>query len=185
MKNNIERIAKKTFSVYGILWLVYIAFLAVLLPHTAWTFQQFQQDKTGPLGWLLAVAFEITIAAVTHKLAEHITSTPKKYDIWQKFFYRFVNGYSAVLVVALVISSLTNLAYAVEFAGDLAVFARWGIPQSVYEFAFGAVLPFLSLGFALILSDMAETEQEDDPRLTAANETIRQLREAQRAAEKL
>jgi hypothetical protein len=174
---------KKVFSVYGLLWAIYISFLAVLLPHTAWTFSQFQKDPNAPQPWLLAFAFETVIAAVTHKLAERITKTPKRLSERQKFVHRYLNGYSAVLVASLLISSLTNLAYTVQFAPVLDVFASWGISVKVYEFAFGAALPFLSFGFALILSDMTDAELEADPALTQANENLREVRRQLREAE--
>ena len=62
------------------LWIIYLALLAVLLPHTAWAFARFESPAAGWLGvswgivtaWAAAFAFEAAIAALTHKLAERI-----------------------------------------------------------------------------------------------------------------
>lgn len=72
-----------------ILWLVYLALLAVLLPHTAWAFSNFEPQRAGVLGihwgsvtaWAAAFAFEAAIATLTHKLARHIEKTPR-YSDW-------------------------------------------------------------------------------------------------------
>jgi hypothetical protein len=177
---------KRYLTTYNLLWLVYILFLAVLMPHTAWAFAQFQSDKTmtNPMPWMLAFSVEAVIAAFTHKLAEHLTAKRKLKGV-RANLAKWVNGYSVGLVMVLTISSISNLAYTVQFAGDLAVFTEWGISVGVYEFAFGAMLPFVSLVFALVLSQMAESEAETDPALTEANNALRevrlQLRESERA----
>ena len=67
-----------------LLWAIYLALLAVLLPHTAWAFGHFESPVAGWLGlqwgvlsaWAAAFAFEAAIAALTHKLAERIETTP-------------------------------------------------------------------------------------------------------------
>jgi hypothetical protein len=176
---------KKILSIYGLLWLVYVLFLGVLMPHTAWTFAQFQQDKalTNPLAWMLAFSVECVIAAFTHKFSEYLTVTKKRKG-WGAAIGRWVNGYSLGLCMVLLISAIANLAYAVQFAGDLSVFAEWGISKGVYEFAFGAMLPFISLVFALVLSGMADTEADDDPALVAAKQQVIELRQALRESER-
>jgi hypothetical protein len=68
-----------------LLWAIYLSLLAVLLPHTAWAFARFEPPGNGTLGiawgaitaWAAAFAFEAAIAALTHKLAKHIESTPR------------------------------------------------------------------------------------------------------------
>jgi len=176
--------AKNIFSTYALLWVVYILFLAVLMPHTAWTFGQFQQDKTtyNPLSWMLAFAVECVIAVFTHKLSEFLTAK-RKAKGWA-VFSKWVNGYSVGLAMVLIISSIANLAYAVQFAGNLAVFAAWGIPAEVYEFAFGAMLPFVSLVFALVLSKMADDEREVDPAIQEAKQQVTELRSQLRESER-
>jgi len=173
MANSLRRI----FSIYGLLWLVYILFLGVLMPHTAWTFGQFQQDKSeyNPMAWMLAFAVESVIAVFTHKLAEYLSSKRKKQG-WRAGLERWMNGYSIGLVMVLIISSIANLAYAVQFAGNLSVFTEWGIPREIYEFTFGAMLPFVSLVFALVLSKMADDEADDDPALVEAKKQVAELR---------
>lgn len=86
MKSNFESI-KKFFSNTTLFWLVYILFLFVLWPQTAWTVDQ-MQDPTNPriqfmgvsatwLAWSLAGAVEVTIAIVTHKLNQHWLAMPR------------------------------------------------------------------------------------------------------------
>lgn len=66
-------------------WTIYLALLAVLLPHTAWAFAHFEPRDASWQGvswgmvtaWAAAFAFEAAIAALTHKIAKHIDSTPR------------------------------------------------------------------------------------------------------------
>lgn len=166
----------KFITVNRILWLIFISLLAVLLPHTAWLFSKLEPAKTLWVSYPAAFAFEAAIAALVHKLAKHIETTPKRKSGWEKFFYRYWNAYSVGLVVAIGISSLANLAHAVEFGQPLKIFTDWGVPQSLYSVAFGAVLPMVSLVFALVLSNVTETESETDPALLEANKTVSELR---------
>jgi len=94
------------------------------------------------------------------------------------------------LLVAIAVSSLANLAHAVEFGRPIAIFAEWKISFDVYAFAFSAVLPLVSLVFARVLSNVVETEGDEDPELVQAKKAVtdlrRQLRESEvkaRAAE--
>ena len=180
----IEELPSKLFRVYTLLWVVYALFLMVLMPHTAWTFSQFQQLKeTGnPLAWMLAFSVECVIAIFTHKLSEFISITRKRKG-WAAVG-RYVNGYSVGLVMVIIISSFANLAYAVQFAGSLTVFTEWGVPKGIYEFMFGAMLPFVSLVFALVLSNMADDETVADPELVKANEQNTELRRLLRESER-
>lgn len=166
-----------------ILWAVYIGLLAVLLPHTAWLFAMFESTATTNIlgfavdlgdvtAWAGAFAFEAAIAVLTHKLAKHIENGPKRYPVgpkglaeWPKFKYRYLNAFSLGLVVAVAVSALANLAHSVEFGRSLAIFARWGIEPKVYQMAFGGVLPIVSLLFARVLSNVAETEDAPNPEL--------------------
>lgn len=179
---------KKLFNSYNLLRLVYIVFLIVLMPHTAWGFAQFQEDKTTAnlLAWMLAFSVESVVYVFTHKLAEKLTRTRRAKGFWNQY-HRWANGYSIGLSVVLFISSIANFAYTVQFAGALTVFGEWGIPKGLYEFAFGAMLPFVSLVFALVLSQMADAETEANPELEAAKVAIvdlrRQLGETKRAAQ--
>ncbi len=169
-----------------ILWGIYICLLLVLLPHTAWLFGRFEPDTTfGTVtGWAGGLAFEAAIAVLTHKLAVHIGATPKRLGRWKRIEYQYINAYSGGLLVSLIVSALANLAHAVEYGQSLAIFARWGIPEGVYQVSFGAVLPMVSWLFARVLSNVSESEAETDPALEAAKtelaEAKRKLREAER-----
>lgn len=161
------------------LWGVYIMLLCVLLPHTAWAFATFEpQDSGGQLvGWFGAVAFEFAILVLTHKLAKHIESVPNRKDTPRKFQRRYLNAYAAGLVVAIGVSTLANLAHAVEFGQTMAIFAKYNIPFGVYAVAFGAVLPIVSLLFARVLSNVQEAEIDENPAKTEVKELRAQLRE--------
>lgn len=167
-----------------ILWLVYILLLAVLLPHTAWAFGQFESMETDSFGipwgtvvaWAAAFAFECTIAVMTHKLAKHIERAPNAKRWKVRLARRYANAYFGGLMLAWGVSSLANLAHLVEFGQPMVVFATWGIPAWVYSVALGAALPTLSLLFALVLSSSIEadvTEDEIDEALNAVKATER------------
>jgi hypothetical protein len=171
-----------------IIWAIYISLLGVLLPHTAWLFMRFEDPSTGGwaqvVAWAAAFAFEASIAVLTHRLARHIETTPKRLNAGHKFSYRYINAYSLGLLVSLAISALANLAHAVEFGQDLTIFARWGISQQVYQLGFGAVLPFVSLLFARVLSNVSEAESEEDPELTTLRSQLSEVRSQLRTSEK-
>jgi hypothetical protein len=177
-----------------LLWLVYLALLAVLLPHTAWAFSNFEPKGAGAFGiwwgevtaWAAAFAFEAAIATLTHKLAKHIEKTPRYtsgHVQWRRFRFRYFNAYAAGLAMAVGVSTLANLAHAVEFGGTIAIFGRYHVPFGIYAIAFGAILPFTSLLFARVLSNVAELEQEANPDLEQAKATIRDLHRQLREAE--
>lgn len=94
-----------------LLWAIYLAFLAVLLPHTTRAFARFEPPTVGWLGvpwgvvtaWGAAFAFEAAIAALTHKLATHIESTPRYTAgrVWlRRLSHQYLNAYAAGLLVA-------------------------------------------------------------------------------------
>ena len=152
-------------KVNALIWAIYIALLLVLLPHTAWLFNQFEPLSSLGLAsaWAGAFAFEAAIAALTHKLARHLEGTPKRLHRLSRFSYQYLNAYSIGLVIAVMVSALANLAHAVEFGRGLAIFATWGISPQVYQASFGAVLPVVSLLFARVLSNVSETEDAPNP----------------------
>jgi hypothetical protein len=160
-----------------IFWFVFLCLLGVLLPHTAWLFKQFEPDTlVGTVSaWVGAFAFEAAIAVLTHKLAKHIEQTPRRLHGRAKFLFRYANAYAAGLLFAVVVSSLANLAHSVEFGRELIVFTAWGIPEQVYQIAFGAVLPVVSILFARVLSNVSEIEQDIDPELEKANAKVREV----------
>ncbi len=172
-----------------LLWIIYIGLLVVLLPHTAWLFAQFEPlNILGDMAaWAGAFAFEASIAALTHKLARHIEAGPKRALPWTRFRYRYLNAYAAGLILAVAVSALANLAHAVQFGKPLAIFTVWGIEPKVYQLAFGAILPLVSLLFARVLSNVSESEEEPNTELDAAKAELtalrRELREANARAE--
>ena len=166
-----------------LLWVIYLALLAVLLPHTAWAFSRFEPQTAGWLGvswgivtaWAAAFAFEAAIAALTHKLAGRIEATPRYTAgriLLRRIGYQYLNAYAAGLFVALGVSGLANFAHAVEYSQDFAIFGRYQVPPLLYSLTFGAILPLVSLLFARILGDTTETEATADPELTEAKQTI-------------
>ena len=168
-----------------LLWGVFLCLLAVLLPHTAWLFEQF--EPVGALGtgaaWAGAFAFESAIAVLVHKLAKHWEQTPRRATAWAKLSYRWLNAYVSGLAIAATVSALANLAHAVEFGKMLKIFTAWGIPAGLYQVAFGAVLPLVSLLFARVLSNETTSEEQPDPALEDAKRTATELRSKLRQAE--
>ena len=164
-------------TINKILWVIYISLLAVVLPHTEWAFRQFEPNaQANVASWAAAFAFEAAIAALTHKLAQHIEQTPKRLNAWAKFRFRYLNSYSLGLLFSLGISTMANLAHAVEFGGQMLIFAKWSIPFGVYAVAFGAVLPVVSYTFANVLSNAVESDDTEDPALAdlrSANAALR------------
>ncbi|NOR83389.1 MAG: hypothetical protein GQ526_07855 [Ardenticatenales bacterium] len=184
-----------------LLWTIYLALLAVLLPHTAWAFGRFESPAVGWLNvqwgmvtaWAAAFAFEAAIAALTHKLAKHIETTPRYTAgrVWlRRISHQYLNAYAAGLLVAVGVSVLANFGHAVEFGRDFAtpaqgrycVFGQYKIPRQLYSLAFGGILPLVSLMFARILANTAETEAEVNPELSKAKQTIKELRSELKAA---
>ncbi len=167
-----------------VLWIIYISLLAVVLPHTEWAFRQFEPGaQMGITSWAAAFAFEAAIAALTHKLSKHIEQTPKRSAGFAKFKFRYLNSYSLGLLFSLGISTMANLAHAVEFGGSMQIFAKWNIPFGLYAFAFGAVLPIVSYTFANVLSNVVETDETEDPITADLRQTISTLRKNLHEAE--
>jgi hypothetical protein len=194
----------KKINTTTLFWIVYIAFLFVLWPQTAWTIGQFQ-DVTdqwsllgvaaSPLAWALAGAVEATIAIVTHRLNEYWQDMPTRYkaaDMWRKrITYRWLNVYAVALIVAMSVSAIANYTHVVQFTNaTLLVFAgnEWAI--RLYQLVFGLALPGVSFVFARVLSTMSESEQDEDPLfakakadLKEANASVRKLEQSIRQTE--
>lgn len=176
----------KKITTTQILWAVFFALLLVLLPHTAWMFRQFEPLESevfaGSWTWadvvsyVAAFAFEAAIAVLIHKLAKRIEETPKRMTRGQKFVYQYLNAISFGLLVATLVSGMANLAHAVQFGQVIKIFTEWGIEPKVYSFAFGGILPLVSLTFARVLSNVVENEELPNPELTEAKQTIAALR---------
>lgn len=163
------------------LWIIYLALLTVLLPHTAWAFRRFEPQPAGWLGvpwgmvaaWAAAFAFEAAIAALTHKLARRIEQTPRYTAgrvLLRRVSYQYLNAYAAGLFVALGVSALANFAHPVEYSRDSAIFGHYNVPPLLYSLTFGAILPLVLLLFARILGDSKDTEAAANPELTAAKD---------------
>jgi hypothetical protein len=169
-----------------ILWVIYLALLAVLLPHTAWAFARFEPPSSGWLGiswgqvtaWAAAFAFEAAIAALTHRLAERIEATPNYTGarvLLRRLSYQYLNAYAAGLLVALGVSALANFAHAVEYGQEFAIFRSYEVPPLLYSVTFGGILPLVSLLFARILGDTTDAEVEPNPELIKAKQVIGEL----------
>lgn len=171
-----EEGAVKFFNSRTLLWIIYLALLGVTTPHVAWAFGQFEPVKWAALGWVAAVAFEGAIAAFTWRLKERIEQTPKYKSGRKRFTARYLNIYSAGLLVAIAVSSLANWAHSVEYGRVFAVFGTYSVDPLLYAVAFGAILPLCSLLFARILADVQDSEQAEDEAVTEAKATARELR---------
>lgn len=180
----------------AILWIVYLFLLIVLLPHTAWAFRAFEPDHSWTIygdftsadlvSYVGALAFESAIAVLTHKLSTHIEQTEKaarKLGEAARLWLRYGNAYFLGLLISTVVSSLANLAHAIEFGSRLKIFAEWNIPSEIYSVAFGAILPFVSLLFARVLSEVNESESEEDPAVAEIRTTLGEVRSKMREAE--
>jgi hypothetical protein len=168
-----------------ILWIIYIALLAVLLPHTAWAFKQFEPEGWAWVGWVAAFAFEAAIAAFTWRLKQLIETTPnyRKRAWFKRLRYRYLSPYGLGLFAALIISAVANWAHAVEFGQSFAVFARYSVPTWAFSVGFGAILPLISLLFARVLAEAQDTEEETNQDLLEAKQTIKELRKELKATE--
>jgi len=173
----------KDGRIKALLWLIYVILLVVLLPHTAWAASQFEPPGS-MLGWAFAVAFELSIAALTWRYKTVIESLPKIKNKWDRARRKYLNWYSAGLLFFVGVSALANWSHAVQFTQSMTAFGKYSMPPLLYSIAFGGVLPFCSFLFAHILADTNEAEVEADPALEAAkadNANLRrQLRDAER-----
>jgi len=174
-----------------VLWAIFISLLLVLLPHTAWFFSIFENPepynifgvmvKVGyGVAFFAAFAFEAAIAALVHKLSEHIREAKPgsgSQPLWlRRLTKRYMNVYSLGLLLVVSVSAIANYAHALEFGGEIEAFARMGIPLEVYSVVAGGILPVCSLLFASVLSNVKDTEQELDPELVKAKDDNKTLR---------
>lgn len=116
--------------------------------------------------------FEAAIAALTHRLAQRIETTPKHTGdrvLLRRLSYQYVNAYAAGLLVALSVSALAKLAHAVEYGQEFAISSSYLVPPFLYSVTFGGILPLVSLLFARILGDTTDAEGQPDPELTNAD----------------
>jgi hypothetical protein len=94
-------------------------------------------------------------------------------------------------MVAVGVSVLANFGHAVEYGHEFAtpaqgrccVFGRYDVPPLLCSLAFGGILPLVSLMFARILANTAETKVAANPELAKAKQTIKELRSDLRTTE--
>lgn len=148
-------------------WIVFLSLMASLLSHTAWAFSQFEPASTSgdipALAWVAAFAFEAAIAAIVHRLSQHLAEvkpyTGEKFRLkLARTWERWASPYTFALLVVGVVSSLANTAHAVEFGADMKIFDVWSVPSEVYIVAFGTTLPLVSMFFAVLLSRENESD---------------------------
>lgn len=134
-------------------WLCYLFLLGVLLPHTSWTFSQMEPPEARGLGVAAALAFEISLALLTHFLAIQIARVQQVG--WRAVKDELLSVPAILLGIVLVISVVANWTHANEFVVDSTarVFQNGAI-QTVYPFLFGAALPICSFAFAYVLSSI-------------------------------
>jgi hypothetical protein len=109
----------------------------------------------------------------------------------RRISYQYLNAFSAGLLVAVGVSVLANFGHAVEFGRDFVtpaqgrycVFGQYKVPPLLCSLAFGGILPLVSLMFARILANTAETEVGANPELVKAKQNIKELRSDLQAAE--
>ena len=101
----------------------------------------------------------------------------------RRISFQYLNAFSAGLLVAVAVSVLANFGHAVEYGQEFAIFGRYNVPPLLYSLAFGGILPLVSLMFARILANTAETEVGANSELTKAKQTIKELRSELQAAE--
>jgi len=73
--------------------------------------------------------------------------------------------------------------FATPAQGRYCVFGQYKVPPLQYSLAFGGILPLVSLMFARILSNTAETEVGANPELVKAKQNIKELQSDLQAAE--
>ena len=193
------KLPKIKISNTHLFWAVFVAFLFVLFPQTAWTIGQFQDKSStqwtfmgvtaSPLAWLLAGVIELTIAIVTHRLNVHWMEMPKRYKAddmkGKRFSYRWLNIYAMALIVAMAISAVANYTHVVQFTDQtLKVFNGSDVAVRLYQVLFGLALPGVSFVFARVLSTMQEAEQEEDPAFAKAKEELKEANATIRSLEK-
>jgi len=143
---------------------IYLALLAVLLPHTAWAFGRFESPEKGWLdvSWGMVAAWAAAIAALAHKLAKHIETTLRftAGRVWlRRRSHQYLNAYAAGLLVAVGVSVLANFGHAVEFGRDFAtpaqgrycVFGRYNVPPPAL---FAGIRRYLAACFAHVCSHL-------------------------------
>jgi hypothetical protein len=147
----------------AVIWLVYVALLVVMLPHTQRAAARFEPENIigAVSSFAFALVFELAYIVFMHGQVEHLkqnrrarANEAKSHHLWRKWG----TAYSAALLVALIITFLANTWHTTSSVDS----------QNVYDvsmaFVFGAVLPVMSILFASILArvDTFEIKIESD-----------------------
>ena len=153
---------------------LFILILAVLLPHTAWWFEQFEPDTATWVMWAAAVAFEGAVYAFTEKLADRIGAVSSRVKWHKRLRIQYFHPYSLGLLLVTLVSIMANRSHAIVFGNASPVFDILNMSVEQGSLWAGAVLPVCSLLFAWVLSQENLTEHEQDERLIIANKKIRE-----------
>lgn len=155
----------------------YLFLLAVLLPHTAWMFSLFEPAETSDLGWAGAIAFEITIAALTHFLAKELAAASdiKSKNFGERLKNELVNIPAFLLLGSIAISVVANWTHAYQNASAVP-WGEFSMVRVIYSILFGAALPLCSFAYAYVLSQVykkpeksEDNKQEDAAMLALIN----------------
>lgn len=155
--------------------ILFILILAVLLPHTAWWFEQFEPNTAKWVTWVAAVAFEGAVYAFTEKVAERITAASRIRSFWKRVAKQYVHPYSLGLFIVTAVSIQANRSHAIVFGSSSPVFDVLNMSVQSGSLWAGAVLPVCSLLFAWVLSQESHTEHEvneDVQRLETKNKEL-------------
>lgn len=178
-------------------WVIYVCLLAVMLKHTAWVVNKFQNTNSeiAPISWAFAFVFEGAILGFTYGLKTQIENSGrlrkrKSSILWLKsienmesdislslrrFFHSYLNIYAFGLFICAAISGLANFTYAVEFSQSLAAIELYNINPSIYHVSFGWILPVISFLFARVLANKTESNQEEIELDSELQKRIREL----------
>lgn len=155
----------------------YLFLLGVLLPHTAWMFSQFEPEQSQGLGWAGAIAFEITIAALTHFLAKELAAVSDV--VGENFLARIkrelLNIPSFLLLGSIIISTVANWTHAYAFSNQQSPFGEYIIVKVLYSILFGAALPLCSFAYAYVLSRAYRPNPASDAEAEAESAAWRTL----------
>ena len=171
-------------------WMIYISLLGVMLKHTAWVVNSFQDSSNNegilPISYTFALVFEGALLGFTYKLKEQIESASKlrkkknsiellrifsfskqdeqtesDFSLWlRKFSKSYVNIYSFGLLICSFVSGLTNFTFAVEF-GNTSL-------KAVTVYGVNIMVYYIALGWILPIISflfsrvLADTSQSEE-----------------------
>lgn len=134
--------------------LAYVFLLVVLLPHTAWMFSRLEPPELQWMGWAGAIAFELTIALLTHFLAREIAAASTiDGDFFSRARRELINIPSFLLLGSIIISMVANWTHAYLYS-DNVPFGEYVVVRVVYSTLFGGILPICSFAYAYVLAQV-------------------------------